>query len=105
MNSFDTSTFDTNTNCNNVISNYNNYNNYNTTTSYSFDDDAQVMEWLSPLDLENRHRDAVTDRVDGIGNWLLETAEFQEWRGGEGGADKAVLYCSGNPGAGKTYLR
>ena len=28
-----------------------------------------------------------------------------EWRGGEGGADNSVLFCSGNPGVGKTFLR
>ena len=46
-----------------------------------------------------------TDRVDGVGNWLLETNEFREWRSNGGGADKAVLFCSGDPGVGKTYLR
>ena len=45
-----------------------------------------------------------TDRFDGVGDWLLETSEFQEWRSSEDGADKAVLFCSGNPGVGKTYL-
>ena len=45
------------------------------------------------------------DRFDGVGNWLLETSEFQEWRRGQGEAEKAVLFCYGNPGAGKTFLR
>jgi len=91
MNSFGTST------CNTIANSFN--------TSYSFDDDAHVRQWLSPLKPEIRHNDVRANRFDGIGNWLLETSEFQEWRGGEGGAEKAVLFCSGNPGVGKTYLR
>ena len=63
------------------------------------------MSWLSPLEPSGRHQAVRNRRVDGIGNWLLGTREFQEWRQGEGGDDKAVLFCSGNPGAGKTYLR
>ena len=75
------------------------------TSFYKSDEDAQIMRWLSPLEPNNRHQGVRTDRFDGIGDWLLETREFREWRGGEGGADKAVLFCSGNPGVGKTYLR
>ena len=69
------------------------------------DEDAQIMRWLSPLEPNNRHRGVRTNRFGGIGGWLLETEEFREWRDGEGGADKAVLFCTGNPGVGKTYLR
>ena len=69
------------------------------------DEDAQVMRWLSPLEPRNRHRAVSADRFDGVGDWFLETREFREWRSGEGGADTAVLFCSGNPGVGKTYLR
>jgi len=68
-------------------------------------DDAQILYWLSPLEPRNRHQDVRTNRSEGVGDWLLETGEFREWRGGEGGADMAVLFCSGNPGVGKTYLR
>ena len=74
-------------------------------TIYMSDEDAQVMRWLSPLEPRNRHRAVSTDRFDGVGDWFLETSEFREWRSGEGGADRAVLFCSGNPGVGKTYLR
>ena len=63
------------------------------------------MRWLSPLEPGNRHDGVRTSRLAGVGNWLLETSKFREWRGGEGGCDKAVLFCSGNPGVGKTYLR
>ena len=75
------------------------------TTFYGSDEDKQIMRWLSPLEPNNRHQDVRTDRFDGVGDWFLETSEFREWRGSEGGADKAVLFCSGDPGVGKTYLR
>jgi len=32
-------------------------------------------------------------QISNIGNWFLEANEFREWRGNEGGADKAVLLC------------
>ena len=90
---------DGNTGCGNTIGSFNN------TNIYKSDEDVQVMRWLSPLEPNNRHQSVRNERFDGVGDWLLETSEFREWRGGEGGADKAVLFCSGNPGVGKTYLR
>jgi len=63
------------------------------------------MRWLSPLEPNNRHQGVRDERFDGIGDWLLETSEFREWRDSVGEADNAVLLCSGNPGVGKTYLR
>ena len=72
---------------------------------YGSDKDVRIMRWLSPLEPNIRHQGVRNDRFDGVGDWFLETSEFQEWRGGEGGADKAVLFCAGNPGVGKTYLR
>ena len=88
---------DGNDNCGNITSNFNNI--------YMSDNDARIMRWLSPLEPNIRHQGVRTDRFDGIGDWVLETREFEEWRDSEGGSDKAVLFCSGNPGVGKTYLR
>jgi len=90
-----------------------NSNSYNITNSHNTmnlsqviaDQNPEIMLWLSPLDPRRRHQDVRTNRLDGVGNWFLETGEFQVWRGGEGGADKAVLFCYGNPGVGKTFLR
>jgi len=87
-----------NSNCANITHSFNN-------TFYKSDEDAQIMRWLSPLEPNNRHQGVRTERFEGVGNWLLETSELREWRGGNGRADKAVLFCSGNPGVGKTYLR
>ena len=88
-----------NVNSGNIIASFNN------TTIYNSDEDTQIMRWLSPLEPGNRHDGVRTSRLAGVGNWLFETSEFLGWRGGEGGSEKAVLFCSGNPGVGKTYLR
>ena len=79
-------------------------NSFNNTFNLS-DEDGQIMRWLSPLEPNKRHQGVRTDRFSGIGDWILETSEFREWRGSEDGGDKAILFCSGNPGVGKTYLR
>ena len=89
---------DGNADCGNIIGSFNNITNKS-------DEDRQILRWLSPLEPNNRHQDVRTDQRDSVGDWFLETSEFQEWRGGQSGADKAVLFCSGNPGVGKTYLR
>jgi len=91
---------DGNTSCGNIDNCFNSFNSFHIS-----DEDAPIMRWLSPLEPSNRHQGVRTERFDGVGNWLLETSEFREWRCGEGGADSAVLFCSGNPGVGKTYLR
>ena len=88
---------DNNANCGIISGSYN-------TTSCQSDGGEQIMRWLSPLEPENRHHSVRSDRFEGIGGWLLETSEFRQWRC-ESGADKAVLFCSGDPGVGKTYLR
>ena len=65
----------------------------------------EIMSWLSPLEPKTRHQGVQESRFESIGDWLLETREFREWRGGAGGADKALLFCSGTAGVGKTYLK
>jgi len=89
---------DNNTNCGNITGSYN-------YTVYKSDEDSHIMHWFSPLEPSNRHQGVRNDRFDGVGDWLLETREWREWRESEGGADQAILFCSGNPGVGKTYLR
>jgi len=89
---------DRNVHSNNITGSFN-------TNFYGSDEDEQIMPWVSLLEPNNRHQDVRTDRFDGVGNWFLEMREFREWGDSGGGADKAVLFCSGNPGVGKTYLR
>ena len=45
------------------------------------------------------------DRMDGVGNWLLGTSEFKKWHTSEDKVVNPVLFCYGDPGVGKTYLR
>ena len=86
----------------NVTDSYNTVNtNYN--TSY-VDEYPQMLEWLSLLEPRLRHQDVRTRRLDGVGDWFLQKDEFVNWRDGEDGCGVATLFCSGAPGAGKTYL-
>ena len=78
--------------------------NVNNVTNFNFEN-TEIMHRLSPLEPMKRHQDIRTGRLDCVGDWFLETNEFREWRSSSGGADKAVLFCSGNPGVGKTFLR
>ena len=65
----------------------------------------QILQWLSPLEPQQRHQGVRTDRLDSVGNWVLETSEFRKWRDEGGGCVEPVLFCCGNPGVGKTYVR
>jgi len=68
-------------------------------------ENAEIMRWLSPLEPDTRHLSVQGSRLKGVGDWFLKTREFREWSGDKGGAHNAVLFCSGNPGVGKTYLK
>jgi len=65
----------------------------------------QILQWLSPLEPQQRHQGVRTDRLDGVGHWVLETSEFRKWREAEDGCIEQVLFYYGNPGVGKTYFR
>jgi tetratricopeptide (TPR) repeat protein len=49
---------------------------------------------------EDRYRAMARGRVSGTGEWLQEMSDFIDWVNGV----KPVLWISGNPGAGKSYL-
>ena len=83
---------------NTVINVYNNYT--------IADDLSQILTWLSPLEPRLQHQDIRDRRVENIGQWLLETEEFRSWCASGGGeSGDAVLFCYGDPGVGKTYIR
>ena len=85
-----------------------NINSFNNVVNFVTEIDAeghQILKWLSPLEPQQRHQDVRADRLDGVGNWVLETSEFKKWRDAEDGCVDPVLFCSGNPGVGKTYIR
>jgi len=82
-------------------------NSFNVTNSYNticVDENSQLLEWLSPLEPRLRHQDVRTRRLDGLGDWFLQKDDFVNWRDGKDGSSTATLFCSGAPGAGKTYL-
>ena len=70
-------------------------------------DRSEILAWLSPLDPKSRHQDIQDRRVESVGEWLLQTEEFRSWYEGcgEGETDNTVLFCYGDPGVGKTYIR
>jgi len=100
-----------NINCGNVENSYNNIWNYCTIGSPSgVDRKREILEWLSSLESQGnqqdkRHQDVRHSRVDGIGDWVLETDKFLKWRDCEDGSVNRTLFCCGGPGVGKTYLR
>ncbi|MCJ1478158.1 hypothetical protein MMC13_006834 [Lambiella insularis] len=59
-----------------------------------------IVNWLTPLDFKSRHREIISRRQEGTGQWLLNSSEFQAWLNEPG----EVLYCPGMPGAGKTVI-
>jgi len=91
-----------NTNIGNVTGSYKNV--WNNEISMS-DEKRQILEWLSPRPLRERHRAVSEGRMDGVGDWLLQTSEFERWHISEDPAIHPVLFCYGDPGVGKTYLR
>ena len=68
---------------------------------------SQLLTWLSPLSPGSRHWNIQERRVNHVGEWLLETEKFRRWySGSEGGeGESAILFCYGDPGVGKTFIR
>ena len=83
-----------------------NNNSFNAFNYITPDDESKILTWLSPLEPWVRHRDIGAERVDGIGAWLLETAEFRRWHNAsrEDESNHAILFCDGNLGVGKSYI-
>jgi len=91
-NSFNTISFNHVSNVNNLGSAY---------------EKAEILEWLSPLEPRIRHESISAHRVEHVGEWLLRTKEYRNWFNGihGGGPNNSTLFCYGDPGVGKTYIR
>ena len=87
--------------------NINSFNNVSNIIFTAADNESKILAWLSPLEPQVRLQDIRDQRVDGIGDWLLETKEFRNWYNGSenGESDHAALLCYGDPGVGKRYIR
>ena len=86
----------------------NNTNSLNTTVNITAADErSNILAWLSPLEPRLRHKDIQERRVENIGGWVLETEAFNSWCTSSvgNGSDNAVLFCYGDPGAGKTFIK
>jgi len=91
------------------INSFNTCNNSFNAVSYNCtvaDDRPQILAWLSPLEPRLRHKAIQESRVKNVGEWVLETEEFKSWYGSGGSeSDKPVLFCYGDPGVSKTFIR
>ena len=86
----------------------NNIGSLNTTINFTVTGDrSNILAWLSPLDPRPRHQDIQGRRVENIGEWILQTEVFRSWYASseEGVSGSEVLFCYGDPGVGKTYIR
>ena len=93
---YQTSTITITENSGNVTNSFNVWNN---------SDKREILEWLSPLAPRERHQAVRERRVEGVGERLLRTNEFEKWHASEDHATHPVLFYYGDPGVGKTYLR
>lgn len=81
--------------------NTNSYN--NVWNSYNISDERpRTPTWSPPLQPRLRYQDIQDFRVEGVGEWLLETEEFRRWGTGSGGRECDDA-CYGDPGAGKAF--
>ena len=89
---------------------YHNTNSFNMQNDHDItvtEDRAEILTWLSPFEPYLRHHEIRTNRVKGVGDWVLQTEEFRSWWNGDGQGEsrKATIFCSGKLGVGKTYIR
>ncbi|KAE9993923.1 hypothetical protein EG327_002547 [Venturia inaequalis] len=64
-------------------------------------DRRALFHWLDPLDFERKHQDLCEKKFKGTGGWLLSKPEFRNWYND---TSSAILWCYGDPGAGKSVL-
>ncbi|KAF4635819.1 hypothetical protein G7Y89_g2285 [Cudoniella acicularis] len=62
----------------------------------------ELLKWLSPLEPSERHDDIRSTRLPRSGTWILQHETFQKWFSES--PSSPVLFCYGDPGAGKTFI-
>ena len=63
----------------------------------------EFLRQLSKLDFTAKQKESYSKRHAKTGQWLLESPDFQTWQQSTVGGS-SVLWCPGNPGAGKTII-
>ena len=100
-NSYNQNLFSNNNSSFNVTNSNNTTNNYRTVN----DEESQILSWISPLESWKRHSDVARVRAEGVGEWVLQSNEFQAWwQDGNNESVGRVMFCHGVPGAGKTFI-
>ena len=61
----------------------------------------KILDWLSPFEYCTKQRDIASKRHEGTSEWFLVSEKFTAWLSGS--AD-SVLWCPGEPGAGKSVI-
>ena len=91
--------------------NINSFNNTNSSNdvvnnSTAADQKSGILAWLSRLEPSIQHQDIQAHRADGVGDWVLQTEEYQNWIADiPGKSDGSALFFYGGQGVGKTYIR
>ncbi|RPA92068.1 hypothetical protein L873DRAFT_1711498, partial [Choiromyces venosus 120613-1] len=63
-----------------------------------------IFSGLSTLEPQKQHSHVTHSRIQGVGDWFLETAEFRSWRDDDNEFVAQTLFCDGAQGAGKTFI-
>ncbi|KAF3067621.1 Ankyrin repeat domain-containing protein 17 [Trichoderma lentiforme] len=63
-------------------------------------EDNKILDWITPSEYGPQHSDYIKKRQAGTGQWLLDSAEYNNWLT----KPNQTLFCPGIPGAGKTIL-
>jgi len=111
--SFNINSFFHNNNTTSDSFNTNSYNNINSGNNVfnlslgSADERDRILTWLSPLEPGIRHQEIREQRVEDVGDRLLQSKKYQNWFNGIHGGEpnNSVLFCYGHPGVGKTFIR
>ncbi|CZR67458.1 uncharacterized protein PAC_17357 [Phialocephala subalpina] len=64
---------------------------------------SKILEWLSPLDFQNKHLDVAAKRQPGTADWVLDSKAFLQWMEEDLPCGN-ILWCPGDPGVGKTVI-
>jgi len=72
-------------------------------TDYKPAERTQIMRWLSSPEPDSRHQGVRNERFHGSGAGFWKEASFGGGGEAKGGASRAILFYSGNPGVGRPY--